>query len=104
MSLEITDVNIDDVLTKNEITVIDFYADWCPPCKELGPVIDELSNEDTGAMIGKLNVMDNSASAQKYMVSSIPTIIYFKNGQEVYRSRGFVSKFVIKTKIDEIKS
>ena len=80
MALEITDETIDSVLKQNEITVIDFWAEWCGPCKMLGPLIDQLATEDTGALIGKLNVSDNGVSTSKYMITGIPCIVFFKNG------------------------
>lgn len=73
--------------------MVDFYADWCGPCKMAAPVIDKLSNTYDGkAMIAKLNVDENNAVAQKYQVMSIPTVIMFKGGEEVDRKIGFAGE------------
>ena len=104
MALEITDTSIDEVLSQNEFTVIDFWADWCGPCKMLGPVIEQLSIENTDVAIGKLDVMGNNSSAQKYMITGIPCIVFFKNGQEVERVKGVLSKSALQAKINGLKN
>ena len=104
MVLEITDKNLNDVLTQNEITVIDFWAGWCGPCKMMGPVIDQLATEKGDIAIGKLNIEDNPKSAIQFMVSSIPTIIFFKNGKEVKRIKGVTSKAALNAQIEGLKS
>ena len=77
-----------EVLKSNEIVLVDFYADWCGPCKMMSPIIDEIADENlTGVKVGKINVDNNQNLAQKYNVMSIPTLIIFKNGQPV---KGFV--------------
>lgn len=72
--------------------LIDFYADWCGPCKMLAPVIEELAAELSDVTVGKVNVDENPALAQKYGVMSIPTILVLKDGNEVQRSVGFAPK------------
>ena len=104
MALEITDKNLNEVLAQNEITVVDFWAEWCGPCRMIGPVIDQLASEETDVTVGKLNVDGNPEAAMKYMVSSIPTIIFFKGGNEVARVKGVTSKAALKAKIEELKS
>lgn len=104
MALEITDKSIDELLSKNEITVIDFWADWCGPCKMLGPVIEQLSIENIDVAIGKLDVMENNSSAQKYMITGIPCIVFFKNGEEVDRVKGVLSKSALQAKINDLKN
>jgi thioredoxin 1 len=104
MALEITDKNIDSVLAENKITVIDFWADWCGPCKMLGPVVEQLSEDNSDLAIGKLNVMGNNESASKYGITGIPCIIFFKDGQEVDRIKGVTSKSVLQAKIDGLKN
>lgn len=104
MALEITDQSIDEVLSQNEITVIDFWADWCGPCKMLGPIIDQLSQDNQEVVIGKVDVMANQASAAKYGITGIPCIIFFKNGEEVNRVKGVMPKSALQEKINELKN
>lgn len=101
MSEIISDKNFDEVLANNENVIVDFYATWCGPCKMLAPVIDELSQEYAGKVkIVKLDVDESSESAQKFDVMSIPTIIFFKKGEAKDTVMGFVSKDLLKEKID----
>lgn len=81
------------VLKADKPVMVDFYADWCGPCKLAGPVIDELTEEYKDKMvIGKVNVDENQAIGSKYGVMSIPTVIIFKAGKEVDRMSGFSGK------------
>lgn len=83
----------EDVLHSDKIVLVDFYAEWCGPCKMMGPVIEELANEaGDNYVIGKLNVDEAPETAAKYGVQSIPTVVVFKNGVEVNRSIGFKNK------------
>ena len=104
MALEITDQNINGVLETNDLVVIDFWAAWCGPCGMLGPIIDELSTENADVVIGKLDVTTNQETAQDYGVTSIPSIIFIKNGKEVERVRGVMPKSVLQNKINEFKN
>jgi thioredoxin 1 len=104
MGLEVTDGNITEIMTQNEITVLDFWAEWCGPCRMLGPIIDELSSSIDYATIGKVNVDVNPVLAKTYGVRSIPTIIFFKNGEVAGKLIGVSSKAAILSKIDELKS
>lgn len=75
------------------VTLVDFYADWCGPCKVIAPIVAELANELQGqAVVGKINVDDAQEIATKYNVSSIPTLIVFKNGTEIKRAVGVKDK------------
>ena len=67
----------------NKAVLVDFYADWCGPCKTLGPILDQLSKDYQNAMIVKVNVDDNQNLAAKFAIRSIPTLIIFKNGKQV---------------------
>jgi len=105
MALEVKDVNISKVLEEKELTVLDFWAEWCGPCKMLGPVIDSLSldEENKDITIGKVNVDHNNISANKYEVRSIPTILFLKNGEVVDKMVGYKSKQELQNKINSLK-
>ena len=100
-TLEITDSNFNDVISKNKTVLIDFWAEWCGPCRMIGPLIEELANEYEGkAIIGKLDVDSNQESSVKYEVRSIPTIITFKDGEIVDRQVGAVPKEILKNVVN----
>ena len=100
-TLEITDSNFNDVISKNKTVLVDFWAEWCGPCRMIGPVIEELANEYEGkAIIGKLDVDSNQESSVKYEVRSIPTILTFKDGKIVDRQVGAVPKETLTNVID----
>ncbi len=97
MAFHFTDENFNqEALSSNIPVLVDFYADWCGPCKMLAPVIEALATEYEGKIkIGKLNVDDAPNTAQNYGVMSIPTLLYIKNGEVVNKSVGVVSKATI---------
>lgn len=105
MAFQFTDANFQKEALESDIPVlVDFYADWCGPCKMMAPVISELAEEYNGKVkIGKLNVDEESNTASKYRVMSIPTMIFFKNGEAVDTVVGAVSKKVLQDKLDAIK-
>lgn len=100
-------VKLDDKNFKEEIatgiTLVDFYADWCGPCKMIAPFVEQLANEETDVKIAKLDVDSAQAIAQEYDVMSIPTLIVFKDGQPVNQQVGFASKEQLKNMIDQAK-
>ena len=79
-------------LIKEGLILVDFYADWCGPCKMIAPIIEEIANERTDITVGKVNVDNDAEIAIKYGVSSIPTLIVFKDGKETDRVVGFRQK------------
>lgn len=81
-----------DSLIKDGVVLVDFYADWCGPCKMVGPILEEIANENDKYNIIKVNVDNNQDLATKYGVMSIPTMIIFKNGKEVDKNIGFLPK------------
>ena len=96
MALEITDATFDEVVLKSDKPVIvDFWAAWCGPCRMVGPIIDEVSNEYEGkAVVGKVDVDANQEFAAKYGVRNIPTVLVFKGGEIVSRQVGVSPKQV----------
>ena len=102
MALEITDANFDELVLKSEKpVVVDFWAEWCGPCRMIGPLISEMSKEYEGkALIGKVNVDQNPNTSMKYGVRSIPTILILKNGEVVDKHVGVITKQALEDKIN----
>ncbi|MEM3823451.1 MAG: thioredoxin [Candidatus Bathyarchaeia archaeon] len=96
----VTDSNFKEVVSKNSLVLVDFFADWCMPCRMMAPVIEELAKEYAGkVLIGKLNVDENPATAERFQVFSIPTLIIIKAGEEVDRIVGFVPKNQVEARL-----
>ena len=90
---QVTSSNFDEVVLNNEKKVlIDFYADWCGPCKALSPIIDEVSEETDNVVFVRINVDDEPKLSDKYGVQSIPTLVLIKNDTEIDRSIGYIEK------------
>jgi thioredoxin 1 len=92
MEYKFNDANFEtEVENYNGAVMVDFYADWCGPCKMMGPVVEELSEKYDGRVrVGKINVDESEETAAKYRVMSIPSILFFKNGKVVDTSVGAV--------------
>lgn len=101
-AIEITNLNFDEKVTNNEIPVlIDFWAEWCAPCRMLAPAIEDVAEEYKGkAVVGKVDIDSQVELAQKFGVMSIPTLLLFKNGEIFDKSVGVVPKDKIKAMID----
>lgn len=102
MAAHITATDFDDKVLKSKLPVlVDFFAEWCGPCKAMEPIIEEVAKEYEGKFtIGKLDVDAEGDLAQQYGVMSIPTMIFFKDGKEVERFSGAVPKETLKSKLD----
>lgn len=92
MIINAKDADFAQNIQGNELVLVDFWASWCGPCKMLGPVFEELSNEVEGVKFVKVNVDENPSTSRQYRVGSIPTIIAIKNGNVVDTSVGFRPK------------
>ncbi len=101
MAKEFTDGNFkEEVITSDKLTVVDFWAEWCGPCRAIGPVIEDLSKEYAGKVnIGKVNVDENSDLSITYGITSIPCILFIKDGKVVDKQVGAVPKAVLERKI-----
>jgi thioredoxin 1 len=102
MELILTDSNFDaEVIKSTQPVLVDFWAEWCGPCKMLGPTIDAIAKEYAGKVkVGKLNVDDNPGVSSRFGIRSIPTLIIFKNGNIIEQVIGLQSKESIKSKLD----
>jgi thioredoxin 1 len=92
-----------EVLTADVPVLVDFHAPWCAPCRQLGPVIDELAETVQGARVVKMNVDDNRELAIALRISSIPALVFFKDGKEVRRHVGVRSKRELLADLEQLK-
>ena len=104
MALEITDTNFDELVLKSDKpVVVDFWAEWCGPCKMIGPLINEMSKDYEGkALVGKVNVDQNANVSAQFGVRSIPTVLFIKNGEVVDKSVGAVPKSTLESKLEAL--
>jgi len=104
MALELTDNNFDELVLKSDKPVlVDFWAEWCGPCRMIAPVVQEIATDYEGkALVGKLNVDNNSETANRYGIRNIPTILFFKNGEIADKHVGVAPKSVLASKIENL--
>ncbi|MCS6992095.1 MAG: thioredoxin [Chitinophagales bacterium] len=103
MALELTDSNFEELVLKADKPVlVDFWAEWCGPCRLIGPVVEELAKQYEGkAIVGKLNVDENPQTSVQYGIRSIPTLLIFKGGKVVDKQVGVVPKAVLQSKLEQ---
>lgn len=100
-AIEITDANFEEIMKSEQPILVDFWAEWCGPCKMIGPVVEELAGDYEGkAVIGKVDVDSNPGVAQAFGIRSIPTLLFFKGGAIVDKQVGAVPKSVLSQKLD----
>jgi len=104
MTIEVTDSNFDEIVLKSDKPVIvDFWAEWCGPCRIVGPIVSELAEEyQDKAVVAKLDVDSNPGISAKYEIRNIPTILFFKNGENVDKQVGVVPKSSIEYKLQAL--
>lgn len=104
MAIHVTDADFENVVLKSTIPVmVDFWAEWCGPCKMIAPLVDELSAEYEGkAKMVKVDVDNNSDTAMKYGIRNIPTLLFFKGGEVVDKQVGVVAKSALADKINAL--
>ena len=96
----ITDDSFNEVVSTNDLVLVDFWAEWCGPCKMLSPILDEIADEH-GLLVGKLNVDENPAKMEEYSIHSIPTMVLFKSGQPVKTITGAKPKHLLLKELSE---
>ena len=104
MALTITDQNFEEVVLKSDkVVLIDLWAEWCGPCRMVGPIVEEMATEYEGrAVIGKLDVDNNPETTNRFGVRNIPTILFIRNGEVVDKQVGAVPKAVLIKKLDSL--
>lgn len=98
--LKVTNNNFEQVKNSDKTVLLDFYADWCGPCRMVGPIIDEIADENPDILVGKVNVDEEQQLAQAFSVMSIPTLVVLKNGKVVSKSMGAKPKAQILSMLD----
>ncbi|MBI9068785.1 MAG: thioredoxin [Salinivirgaceae bacterium] len=104
MAIHVTDADFEELVLKSEVPVmVDFWAEWCGPCKMIAPLVEELTKEFEGkALMVKVDVDNNSGTAMKYGIRNIPTLLFFKGGEVVDKQVGVVAKAALTEKITKL--
>ncbi len=102
MALEITDATLEEVLETDKLVIIDFWAEWCGPCKMIGPIIDQIGEEHSDkVVVGKVDVDNNDEATARFGIRNIPTVLYLKNGEVVDKVVGAGAKNIFVEKIEK---
>ena len=96
----LTDDTFDEAIASNSLILVDFWAEWCGPCRKLAPILDEMSNE-TGLLVGKLNIDENQKKTSEYGISSIPSMVLFKDGKPIHTVIGAMPKHRLTKELSE---
>ena len=104
MALQFTDANFEELVLKSaKPVIVDLWAEWCGPCRMVGPIVEEIAKEYEGkAVVGKLDVDSNPMTTSKFSVRNIPTILFFKNGEVADKQVGAVPKSVLVGKLEKL--
>jgi len=99
--IEVDSRNFDDVLRENESVIVEFWAEWCVPCKKLEPIIDKLAGEFSEIVFARFNVAEDSEIPNRYGVSAVPTLVFFRNGKPVDVVIGVILENELRRKVKE---
>ena len=90
--VKVTESNFNEILDSGKTVLLDFYAEWCGPCKMVSPIVDQISEENPDIIVGKIDVDDQQEIAEKYRIMSIPTLVVIKNGEVANKGTGVLPK------------